>query len=153
MKTLKRKTRSDKYPLTRHQTGQYCKKIKGKMYYFGSDKKQALQRYLEHAAHLYGNQGNSTKPINENMTLKQLCDMYLKYQFSKVQANSLTARHHNDQVASLNKLMSILGRSREIKDISIWRRGQDSNPRNTNVFICFRGRCYRPLSHLYFSKL
>lgn len=31
MKTLKRKTRSDKFPLTLHTTGQYCKKIKGKM--------------------------------------------------------------------------------------------------------------------------
>jgi hypothetical protein len=26
MKTLKRKTRSDKFPLTLHPTGQYCKK-------------------------------------------------------------------------------------------------------------------------------
>ncbi len=31
MKTLKRKTRSDKFPLTLHTTEQYCKKIKGKM--------------------------------------------------------------------------------------------------------------------------
>lgn len=45
----KRKTRSDKFPLTLHLTGQYCKKIKGKLYYFGSDKKLALQRYLEQA--------------------------------------------------------------------------------------------------------
>jgi len=47
MKTLKRKTRSDKFPLTFHPTGQYSKKIKGKMHYFGSDKKEALQRYLQ----------------------------------------------------------------------------------------------------------
>jgi hypothetical protein len=46
----KRKTRSDKFPLTLHPTGQFCKKIKGKLYYFGSDKKLALQRYLEQAA-------------------------------------------------------------------------------------------------------
>ena len=50
MITQKRKTRSDKFPLTRHPTGQYCKKIHGKMYYFGSDKKEALQRYLNQAA-------------------------------------------------------------------------------------------------------
>ncbi len=38
-----RKTRSDKFPLTLHPTGQYCKKIKGKLYYFGNDKKAAIK--------------------------------------------------------------------------------------------------------------
>jgi YHS domain-containing protein len=57
MKTLKRKTRSDKFPLTLHTTGQYCKKVKGKMYYFGSDRKEALQRYLDQATYLHGHQG------------------------------------------------------------------------------------------------
>jgi len=33
----KRKTRSDKFPLTLHPTGQYCKKIKSKLYYFRAD--------------------------------------------------------------------------------------------------------------------
>ena len=49
----KRKTRSDKFPLTLHPTGQYCKKIKGKLYYFGTEKKVASQRYLEQAAYLH----------------------------------------------------------------------------------------------------
>ena len=46
----KRKTRSDKFPLTLHKTGQFCKKIRGKLYYFGTDKTVALERYLEQAA-------------------------------------------------------------------------------------------------------
>jgi hypothetical protein len=49
----KRKTRSDKSPLTLHNTGQYCKKIKGKICYFGTDKKEALNRCLEQAAYLH----------------------------------------------------------------------------------------------------
>ena len=44
MKALKRKTRSDKFPLTLHPTGQYCKKVKGKIYYFGSDKKSGTTK-------------------------------------------------------------------------------------------------------------
>jgi len=41
----KRKTRSDKSPRTLHKTGQFCKKIKGKLYYFGKDKRVALQHF------------------------------------------------------------------------------------------------------------
>jgi hypothetical protein len=99
MKTLKRKTRSDKFPLTLHPTGQYCKKVKGKIYYFGSDKKDAIQRYLDQATYLHECQDNVQKPTDNNMTLKQLCDMYLKYQYSKLQADDLTAKHHNDQIS------------------------------------------------------
>ena len=99
MKTLKRKTRSDKFPLTLHPTGQYCKKIKGKMYYFGSDKKEALQKYLDQAAYLHGCQTILEKPTSDNMTLKQLCDMYLKYQYLKLRANALTATTTNKSAA------------------------------------------------------
>jgi integrase len=118
MKTLKRKTRSDKFPLTLHPTGQYCKKIKGKIYYFGSDKKQALERYLDQATYLHGGRNLIQKGLNGNMALKELCDVYLQYQHSKVLANNLTARHHNDQINSLNKLMAFLGPGRRIKNIS-----------------------------------
>jgi integrase len=118
MKSSKRKTRSDKFPLTLHTTGQYCKKIKGRMYYFGSDKKQALEKYLDQATYLHGGKNLIQKASNGNMTLKQLCDFYLQYQQSKVKAGELTAKHHNDQISSLEKFMSFLGQDRRIKNIS-----------------------------------
>ncbi|HBG25829.1 MAG TPA: hypothetical protein DDX75_01890 [Phycisphaerales bacterium] len=119
MKISKRKIRSDKFPLTRHPTGQYCKKINGKIHYFGSDKKEALQKYLNQAAYLHGNQEvTQQKFTDDDITLNQLCDMYLKYQFAKVQANDLTAAHHNEQISSLNKLINFLGQSKKIKAIS-----------------------------------
>ena len=55
MSMSKRKTRSDRFPLTLHPTGQYCKKIDGKLYYFGSDKNHALEKYLSQASYLHGN--------------------------------------------------------------------------------------------------
>jgi len=39
-----------------HTTAQYCKKIKGKIRYFGTDKKKALERYLAQATYLHGGQ-------------------------------------------------------------------------------------------------
>jgi len=113
MKSSTRKTRSDKFPLTLHPTGQYCKKIRGHIYYFGSDRKQALEKYLDQAIFLHGHNNTLQKSANGNMTLKEICEMYLKYQHTKLQANNLTARHHNDQIRSLNKLMSFIGESRK----------------------------------------
>ena len=118
MSKSKRKTSSDKFPLTLHPTGQYCKKINGKLYYFGSDKNHALEKYLSQASYLHGNKEQPRKKSGDEMILKELCDLYLKYQYLKVQANALTARHHNEQIASLNKFMSFLGQSRKIDDIS-----------------------------------
>jgi len=55
---------------------------------------------------------------NGKMTLKELCDLYLKYQDSKVLAGELTPKHHNDQISSVRKLTSFLGRGRKIESIS-----------------------------------
>jgi hypothetical protein len=66
MKTSNGKTRSDKFPLTLHPTGQYCKKIRGKIYYFGSDRKQSLQTYLEQATFLHGYDNNLQKPTKRS---------------------------------------------------------------------------------------
>jgi len=118
MKTSKRKTRSDKFPLTVHPTGQYCKKIKGKIRYFGTDKKKALERYLAQATYLHGVQSLIQKASNGKMTLKQLCDLYLQYQHSRVLAGNLTPKHYNDQIDSLNRLMSFLGQGCKIESIS-----------------------------------
>jgi len=114
MKTSNRKTRSDKFPLTLHPTGQYCKKIRGHIYYFGSDKKEALQSYLDQAIFLHGYDNNSQRAMNGNVSLKHLCDMYLKYQHKKLQAHNLSARHYNDQIVSLNKFMDFLGQNCKI---------------------------------------
>ncbi|MFC1652866.1 tyrosine-type recombinase/integrase [Planctomycetota bacterium] len=114
----KRKTRSDKFPLTLHKTGQFCKKIKGKMYYFGNDRQNALQCYLEQASYLHGGQELNSPRADSNVTLKNLCNLYLDYQKSRVDAGELTARHYVDQVESLRKLVRFLGASREVEQIS-----------------------------------
>jgi len=54
----------------------------------------------------------------EKMTLKQLCDLYLKYQHSRVLADNLTPKHYNDQINSLSRLMSFLVQGCKIESIS-----------------------------------
>ena len=87
MKSSSRKTRSDKFPLTLHPTGQYCKKIRGHIYYFGSDRKQALENYLDQAIFLHGY--NSTQ--QKNSKWKHDLERNLRY-VSEVSAYKITSR-------------------------------------------------------------
>ncbi len=57
----------DKFPLTLHPTGQFCKKVKGKLYYFGNDKKLALQRYIEQSVSLHSGKGKTFCKIHEGV--------------------------------------------------------------------------------------
>jgi len=52
------------------------------------------------------------------MTLKQLCDLYLQYQHSRVLAGALTPKHYKNDIDSLGRLMSFLGQSCRIEGIS-----------------------------------
>ena len=114
----KRKTRSDKFPLTLHPTGQYCKKIKGKLYYFGTDKKIALQRYLEQAAYLHTGRTLPKNFANNGITIRTLCNLYLEHQNSNVGAGQITADHYRDQVKGLRLLVRFLGQHCLVSEIS-----------------------------------
>ncbi|MHC4187757.1 MAG: tyrosine-type recombinase/integrase, partial [Planctomycetota bacterium] len=118
MSKTKRKTRSDRFPLTLHSTGQYCKKIKGKMHYFGKDRRQALERYLEQAAFLHNGKAKMLSTTNGNMTLKSLCKIYLQHQQAKAASAEITVRHYADQSSCLRKFMSFIGQHRRINEIS-----------------------------------
>lgn len=114
----KRKTRSDKFPLTLHKTGQYCKKIKGKLYYFGTDKKVALSRYLEQAAYLHAGTRPTPKSTGHSMSIKTLCNLYLDNQESRSAIGEIKLRHLYDQTSLLRDFARFISRNRSVSDIS-----------------------------------
>ncbi len=113
----KRKTRSDKFPLTLHPTGQFCKKIKGKLYYFGTDKKAALERYLEQAAFLHTGKGAKPESSN-NLSLKTLCNLYMDHQASRTAIGEIKPRQVYDQTRLLRDFVRYIGPNRIISSIS-----------------------------------
>jgi len=113
----KRKTRSDKFPLTLHKTGQYCKKIKGKLYYFGTDKKAALNRYLEQAAYLHAGKLPRPKNAGHTLSIKTLCNLYLDHQESRSIIGEIRLRHLYDQTSLLRDFVRFVGPNRAVSDI------------------------------------
>ena len=114
----KRKTRSDKFPLTLHNTGQYCKKIKGKLYYFGTDKKEALSRYLEQAAYLHVGKMPKPKSPGQTLSIKTLCNLYLDHQESRSIIGEIKLRHLYDQASLLRDFVRFVGPNQAVSDIS-----------------------------------
>jgi len=114
----KRKTRSDKFPLTLHKTGQYCKKIKGKLYYFGTDKKTALNRYLEQAAYLHAGKHPRLKSNGNTLSIKTLCNLYLDHQESRAEIGEIKLRHLYDQTSLLRDFVKFMRPNRSTSDIS-----------------------------------
>jgi hypothetical protein len=115
---FKRKTRSDKFPLTLHKTGQFCKKIKGKIYYFGTDKKTALNRYLEQAAYLHAGKLPKPKCSGDALSIKTLCNLYLDHQESRSMIGEIKLRHLYDQTSLLKGFVRFTGANRVVSDIS-----------------------------------
>ena len=114
----KRKIRSDKFPLTLHPTGQFCKKIKGKLYYFGTDKKAALERYLEQAAYLHTGKGTKPNSASNNLSLKTVCNLYLDYQESRATIAEITHSYVYDQTRLLRAFVRYIGPNRIVSNIS-----------------------------------
>jgi YHS domain-containing protein len=114
----KRKTRSDKFPLTLHKTGQFCKKIRGKLYYFGTDKQKALQRYLEQAAYLHAGKAPRLKASQDRLSIKLLCNLYLDHQELRAEIGEIKSRHVSDQILLLKDFVRFVGPNRTVSDIS-----------------------------------
>ncbi len=114
----KRTTRSDKFPLTLHKTSQYCKKIKGKIYYFGTDKKAALNRYLEQAAYLHVGKLPRPKSTGNTLSIKTLCNLYLDHQESRSIIGEIKLRYLYDQTSLLRDFVRFVGPNHTVSDIS-----------------------------------
>lgn len=114
-----RKTRSDKFPLTLHKTRQYCKKIRGKLYYFGTEKQKALESYLQQASSLHSglpSAGNGTN--TQGIPIKVLANQYLDYQESRVESNEIKQRQLYDQTRLLKHFVKHVGPKKSLTQIS-----------------------------------
>jgi len=111
-----RKIRSDKFPLTLHPTGQFCKKIKGKLYYFGAAKKLALQRYLEQAAYLHSGKVIAPKTSETTLSIEILCNLYLDHQHLQADVGEIKQRHVYDQISLLKDFVKFIGANCSVSD-------------------------------------
>lgn len=109
--------RARKFPLTLHPTGQYCKKIQGKLRYFGKDKQEALRRYYEQASALHSGTNHPAALLSNKLTLENLCNLYLDHQLGRAKAGEIRERQYREQKPRLKAFANFIGRDRLVSEI------------------------------------
>jgi integrase len=100
------------FPLTPHPSGRWCKKIRGKLYYFGpvTDPDAALARYLEQKDDLHA--GRTPRPDLATLTVKDIANRFLEAKQNAVAAGELALRTWKDYRAIMARMIDGLGSRR-----------------------------------------
>lgn len=105
------------YPLFAHASGQWAKKIRGKLHYFGvwADPDAALNNYLRQKDDLHA--GKKPRPDTDAVTIKDVVNDFLNAKDALVEAGELSVRTRADYQQICDMVVAHLGKSRLAGDV------------------------------------
>jgi integrase len=105
------------FPLTAHPAGYWCKKIRGKIHYFGrwDDPSGALKKYLAEKDALHA--GRAPRPDPGALTVKGLANAFLIHKQALVDARELSPRTWAEYKETTDLLVRHLGKGRLVEDL------------------------------------
>lgn len=115
MKTAKSKKPYDEYPLFAHASGQWAKKIKGKMWYFGTwdDPAAAKEKYDAEIHEIQAGRDprRTRKQISATeLSVYDLCNLYLARQQTRIKSGGVSSRHFSDCLLSCKLITNHFGK-------------------------------------------
>lgn len=108
------------YPLTAHPNGQWCKKIRGKLYFFGvwADPQAALDGYLVVKDDLHAGRTPRPRTLSDSgLTIKDACNAFLSWQNDKLETGEIGARWFEDCRSIIADFARSIGRERPADDL------------------------------------
>ena len=121
MRTPRPRTRPKKpyptFPLTPHPNGQWCKKMRGRLCFFGiwANPDAALERYLLQAADLHA--GRASSVATTETSVKKLANHYLSHQADQLATGKIDARWFGDCRCTLTEFARVVGEDRAVVDL------------------------------------
>ncbi len=108
------------FPLFPHGNGQWAKKIKGKLHYFGawSDPKAAGGKYLDVKDDLQAGRIPRTTPADTcGVTMRELANRFLTSKKIRLDTDDLSQRMFNDYFGICERILDEFGRNRLVSDL------------------------------------
>jgi len=108
------------YPLTAHPNGQWCKKIRGRLHYFGrwDDPQGALNLFLDQRDDLQAGR-QPRKPGSDDESLRYALNHFLSAKKMALAAGEISARSYLDYENTCDRVAASLGKHRRLDDIQI----------------------------------
>jgi integrase len=107
------------FPLTPHPSRRWCKKIRGRLHYFGKvdNPEAALERFNREWPYL--KDGRTPPPIDtgDGCTVRVLCNAFLTSKKAKLDSGELAPRSFQDYYRTCEILIDRLGRDRRVDDL------------------------------------
>jgi integrase len=105
------------FPLFPHASGQWAKKIRGRLHYFGvwADPDAAEASYNEQAEALHN--GRTPEPDPEDLTIKGLCNSFLNDRKAKLDVGELSPKTFADYKADCDLLVKYFTKARRVDDL------------------------------------
>jgi len=109
--TSKAKNGKPRFPLFQHATGQWAKKVNGKLHYFGKDKDKALDEWVRVKDALLAGRPRPAETTTDNklITVRELCNLFLDHKDGRVEISKLKRRSWADYQVECARLVKILG--------------------------------------------
>ncbi len=106
------KPRKD-FPLFPHVNGQWAKKIRGKLCYFGvwSDPEAALQKYLDQRDDL---QGGRTPSRGVGLKMVELVNRFLTFKRQRVDSGDMSERTWDEYDRTCQRVLRVLGKQTDV---------------------------------------
>jgi integrase len=106
------------FPLTPHPSGRWCKKIRGKLHYFGPWRHpdRALTKYLSQKDALHA--GRKPRAESVGLTVKEVVNTFLANKQALVENGELSPRTWRDYKETTDLLVSHFGKHRPVADLA-----------------------------------
>jgi integrase len=105
------------FPLTAHPVGQWCKKIRGKIHYFGSweDPDAALAKYLEQKDDLHA--GRTPRQQTDCLTVKVLVNAFLNFKKALQENGEISPRTFSGYIDACDRVVAAFGKTSLVIDL------------------------------------
>ncbi len=108
------------FALTAHANGQWCKKIRGKVHFFGvwAEPDAALDRYHAVAADLHAGREPTLSVASPELIVKELGNQYLAYQMERLATGEIGGRWFEDCRRVVRHFARRSGTGREVRSLA-----------------------------------